>query len=392
MLKEFLNLDHIILMQISFIIMLSLTIISLAYLKLIANYNKTKYVFWGNVLFSLLFLTVFISISTKFSYGYIIVAVLDLSAIILWMMAVNTTALIKQPIKLYLLCGILNVILVYFLYNKFLLLSLARLITSFFVVIIIFYSLVQYLKNTKINQLNTARISIYILFSFLIFKIVVMITRLLTMNYENQIYKMSIFNSVNILTLVSLIFAIWINFAIIFLKYDVLNNEVKKLSLIDFLTKLPNRRKIMIKLEEFRKMHKRDKLNFALAILDLDDFKKVNDTYGHIVGDEVLKDFSKFLNEEIREIDFVGRYGGEEFIIIICENSFEQAKVVFNRINQKLSEILLSSLDISITMSGGAVFVGGNKEFEDINKILMLADERLYIAKENGKNQIIYYS
>jgi len=209
--------------------------------------------------------------------------------------------------------------------------------TSLMIVIVLINTIIKYSKNRRIKELDTYKFTKYSIILFIILKISMTTNLYILSLYENPIYKMQYFTAVNIMTLLSLIFAIWINFAIIFLKYDVLNNEMKKLSFIDKLTNLPNRRKIMEQVGKSYNLNMRDKLNFALAILDIDDFKKVNDEYGYTIGDEVLADFSKFLIEEIREIDFVGRYGGEEFIFIIYVDNMDEIKIILNRLLLKLN-------------------------------------------------------
>jgi len=161
--------------------------------------------------------------------------------------------------------------------------------------------------------------------------------------------------------------------------------RIEELSITDKLTGLYNRMKLdetmLIKVEEF----KRYKTQFSIILLDIDDFKKVNDTYGHDVGDYVLKEIAKALKINLRITDIIARWGGEEFLII-CENtSLNDAKIVAENI-RKLVE------DIKFEIVGRETISLGVVEFNNtdtINTIFKRADEALYEAKKTGKNKVI---
>ena len=100
---------------------------------------------------------------------------------------------------------------------------------------------------------------------------------------------------------------------------------------------------------------KRYNHQFSIILLDIDDFKGINDTYGHTIGDIVLKQLSEIIKNEVRDIDKVGRYGGEEFIIILPETKIENAKKLAERIRTRISEkeLKISDYKISVTISAG---------------------------------------
>lgn len=388
--NTFLTLNHTALMYISFLIMLSLTIIRIGYCVLGKKGLSCKYTILGNVSYMLFFFIVSASIGGKVFGSHIWVAFLDLTSVILWMMGLNTITSMDHPRKLYIISSISNVVLIGVIFEVSQKYSLIRAITSIFIVIVLVDIIIRYYKNVKIKKLDTYKFTVITLIIFSVFKSVMIVYRFYSIGYENSILRMSMFASVNVLTLGSLIFAIWVNFSIVFLSYDRLNNNMKELSLHDYLTKLPNRRMISNKLDEFVNLYFRGKLYFAIVILDLDNFKRVNDTYGHNIGDEVLEDFSALLREDLRGIDFVGRYGGEEFILVLLEEDLVQVRAVLDRLMSDLNGKELSSCRINITVSGGVVLLDRNSDFKDINNIIAIADNRLYIAKENGKNQIVY--
>ncbi len=121
----------------------------------------------------------------------------------------------------------------------------------------------------------------------------------------------------------------------------------------------------------------------SLIIADIDDFKLVNDRYGHQAGDDVLKHFSKLLVSIVRKDDSVGRYGGEEFIIIMPKTHLKEALKLADRIKEALAEKQFNN--IRFTISGGV----GHYDGGDIEDFIKNADKNLYKAKENGKNQFV---
>ena len=162
------------------------------------------------------------------------------------------------------------------------------------------------------------------------------------------------------------------------------NKELEKLANFDSLTGLNNRRKINEILENELKRFNRNNLVFSLLFFDIDHFKKINDTYGHDTGDIVLKDFANVLTSNIRSIDSVGRWGGEEFLIILTDSGGEKAKIVAEKIQANLSEVNFDQVG-KITASVGISESTGSDTLETLIK---RADEALYRAKDLGRNRI----
>ena len=129
---------------------------------------------------------------------------------------------------------------------------------------------------------------------------------------------------------------------------------------------------------------KRDKKPFSMLIIDIDNFKKINDTYGHTTGDEVLARLSKIIKEIIRKTDFAFRYGGEEFVIIFPETKLDEAYKVSERILKTVPQKIKINLE-PITISGGI----GEYEGENPRDFFEKIDDTLYIAKKSGKNKIL---
>jgi diguanylate cyclase (GGDEF)-like protein len=165
-----------------------------------------------------------------------------------------------------------------------------------------------------------------------------------------------------------------------------LNKKLKYLSERDQLTDLYNRHKMN---EEIRKHYynfKRYGRPFSLLMVDIDKFKKINDTYGHMVGDEVLKKLAKILVKNIRKTDIASRWVGEEFLILLSETDLEQAIEVAEKIRKTIEKESFPK-DIRITVSIG---VDSVENHEHIKDLLILVDEKLYKAKESGRNRVEY--
>lgn len=130
---------------------------------------------------------------------------------------------------------------------------------------------------------------------------------------------------------------------------------------------------------------KRTKTNVSFAMIDIDDFKHVNDTYGHQKGDEVLTSVGKIINQNTREMDFAARYGGEELCVVMPNTKIKEANEIANRIRKEIKALAFD--DFSITVSIGVS--QSNKGTTDEKELISLADKALYKAKKNGKNQVI---
>ncbi len=152
---------------------------------------------------------------------------------------------------------------------------------------------------------------------------------------------------------------------------------------LDFLTDLYNRRYFFDNIEDFLK----DKNGFAIGMLDIDHFKKINDRYGHDVGDEVIKEIAKVLKNETKGSDIVARFGGEEFCIALRNIDKKSAVGFFVKIRRIISEkiVAVNNEKIKMTVSIGVAFKEDGDKIEDI---LKKADEALYEAKNSGRNRV----
>ncbi len=162
-------------------------------------------------------------------------------------------------------------------------------------------------------------------------------------------------------------------------------NELEELAVTDGLTRLLNHRKVMEDLQREVERCSRYAPELAVMMLDLDFFKNINDTYGHKAGDEILITVAKTLRESVRETDIVGRYGGEEFLVILPNQDREGAAKVGENIRKNVEKLTWPYENLNVTVSGGiSLFPGDNPD-----ELLLQADKRLYKAKEQGRNQIV---
>ena len=168
-----------------------------------------------------------------------------------------------------------------------------------------------------------------------------------------------------------------------------LEQKLEKLGKIDELTGLYNRRHIINLLQDTLLNNSLIK-NATIGIIDIDNFKRVNDTYGHLIGDEVLKLLSHTLDNHLRDSDYIGRYGGEEFIIIFPDTKVDIGESILNRINTDFKTQSKTVVEGGVTFSGGIteVFLDDSKVPIDYVEVLGIVDKRLYKAKGLGKNRI----
>ncbi len=164
-----------------------------------------------------------------------------------------------------------------------------------------------------------------------------------------------------------------------------IQKELYRTSLTDGLTGLYNRRHLFRKLTEEIERVVRFEHPFSIVLFDLDHFKAVNDTYGHRVGDEVLVEVAAVLKAEIRDIDSVGRYGGEEFLMILPYANAAQAMHVAERVCARVKALTWPQPGLEVTISGGVCEYAGM----DIDAFVDAADRKLYEAKAGGRNRVI---
>lgn len=172
--------------------------------------------------------------------------------------------------------------------------------------------------------------------------------------------------------------------AFVLLKLQESNQHIIKLSRIDPLTSLLNRRGLYEAIKQPVSFSQRHKTPWSVIIMDIDYFKKVNDTYGHDVGDEVIKSIGQLLNDNIRDSDLAARWGGEEFLIFLPQTDIKKACCIAEKLLKSVARQRISNKKLTITLSSGCAEAQNNETFEQVVK---RADIKLYQAKEDGRNQ-----
>ena len=166
------------------------------------------------------------------------------------------------------------------------------------------------------------------------------------------------------------------------------HNLLEQMATTDTLTGLANRKQIMNLLREHFKHFQRYETVFTIMMLDVDHFKNVNDTHGHLAGDAVLTNTAQTINNTLREIDCLGRYGGEEFLVILPQTDGHQATKSAERIRETVKESMTQYEDnaLKVTVSIGVAVIEKTDHNED--DLINRADEALYLAKRNGRDQV----
>jgi two-component system, cell cycle response regulator len=171
-----------------------------------------------------------------------------------------------------------------------------------------------------------------------------------------------------------------------------MNDKLRQISLTDGLTQIDNRRSLEDRLNDMWQHSVRLHEPIAIVMCDIDKFKSVNDTYGHQAGDSVLKQFAQLLKAEAREIDRVGRYGGEEFLLILSGTVLDAAVTFAERLREKAEKhtFTYEGGTLRRTMSCG-VAASPHPRVKDQEALLKAADDALYVAKETGRNRVVRF-
>lgn len=166
------------------------------------------------------------------------------------------------------------------------------------------------------------------------------------------------------------------------------NIELDASSRVDHLTGLSNRRDILDKIKIERAKMIRNDIKCCFVLSDIDYFKRINDSYGHDFGDFVLREISRLIQESLRSQDYICRWGGEEFLLVLPDTDISGSIVVAEKIRKVVSEYQFScnSVNISVTMTFG---ISEYNHKNDVDESIKIADRLLYTGKENGRNCVV---
>ncbi|TAF08964.1 MAG: diguanylate cyclase [Nostocales cyanobacterium] len=165
--------------------------------------------------------------------------------------------------------------------------------------------------------------------------------------------------------------------------------ELERLANTDTLTGIWNRRYLLMTAEQEIKRSQRYNFSFTVLLIDIDHFKKVNDSYGHNIGDEAIIFMTKIVLNHLRQVDCFGRFGGEEFVVLLSETDLEEGVIVAERIRENINNqhLIFEDKQIAITVSIGVASY--NFADQSIDAIIQRADQALYQAKNQGRNRVI---
>ena len=173
-------------------------------------------------------------------------------------------------------------------------------------------------------------------------------------------------------------------------KINFMYTQTKQLSVTDNLTRLFNRRHFDFEFDREFKRAKRYNNDLSIAIIDIDFFKKINDTYGHSCGDYVLKEVAFLIKDNFRQTDIVCRYGGEEFAVILTETSKETSHIPLERLRKRVesNKFNFKGQTINLTVSIG---VTSKTDTDSCLDMFDIADKALYEAKISGRNRVVKF-
>lgn len=167
-------------------------------------------------------------------------------------------------------------------------------------------------------------------------------------------------------------------------------DELEKLATIDELTNIFNRRHFFSLAEKAFSFSRRKKRLFSVLLIDIDHFKRINDSYGHFIGDEALKIIVDLTKKSIRQEDLFARWGGEEFLILLSETSTDNAMIIAQRIRTEINNFScdIEGIKIKFTVSIGVATYDFNDQ--NLDDIIKRADLALYEAKKTGRNKVVF--
>jgi diguanylate cyclase (GGDEF)-like protein len=351
--------------------------------------NKSKgilMIFFSNVFQIAITASLLALAKTNNEWALVTANILSVVIVVFWINAVFMAFDIKISYLSLVTINALGTIQALVLYTVFKDIHVVNVLTVFVVAAVAFYGAIKAYIKKKRNKSTRLNYSIIMLFVFGLLNIVRGTYRLLNpldFSEFNMIDK-----SAALFILLCYVFSFIINYSILYLDYSELVYKVEKLSYIDKLTGALSRNTFYMMLGQKLTEVKRGMRSICVALLDIDNFKRINDTYGHLVGDEVLKSFIKTIKNNMRGNDIIGRYGGEEFILIMEAKSCEDAVRALGRIKEQIKCASFITGE-KITFSCGHMFIDRRKSELPVDHIIKEIDTKMYEAKALGKDRVV---
>ncbi|MEX2130326.1 MAG: GGDEF domain-containing protein [Pseudohongiellaceae bacterium] len=178
------------------------------------------------------------------------------------------------------------------------------------------------------------------------------------------------------------------SFAVLLVLREKLDAENQKLATLDPLTNISNRRALINLVERELLRSYRTNRWPCLLMLDIDHFKQINDNHGHLVGDQVLVELAALITEQLRDLDVVGRYGGEEFCILLAETDEEGGLISAERLREAIGKMVVTQGDVSVSITA-SIGLAFSHSGDTLDQLLARADTALYQAKAEGRNAVV---
>lgn len=344
-----------------------------------------RYYVLGNLSYLFFFIFLYLDSMNNVMEMTIFISLLDVLAVIFWCFGIKH--LIKSQLNIAITSVILliNILLTAFFQYIHFNLNYQRASTALIIAILLYQCIYQLKEKRHSLQLKSFYFVSLSMIFFATFKLIMAIYR--TFVHIKTMIVFNADNSISIFVFVSLLFAVLMNFSISFLNHDILRSDMVALSFLDGLTGIANRRKFNEAYNKLFAQYQRHQLMVGIAMIDIDDFKVVNDTYGHDIGDIALIELAKFFTDNLRTGDIVARFGGEEFIMAISGRSQVEIIKSYKRILETYQKKPVTIKEHTITYSGGVALIS---EGTSLRELIKLADKRMYCSKKRGKNQMTY--
>jgi len=283
--------------------------------------------------------------------------------------------LLEKPILLVLLiCTSINLCLFHFVDKS----QLARMIVTMFAINIILFTIIPYIARTPKQPSSGEKLAINSIKLTMLILSILIIAILVLNNQIHYLFAITI--------AITLVIMILFGSTLIMFLSEVADLYQKESS-IDFLTGLLNRRHFFVNSDQIVKMAKREGFEVAVIMGDIDDFKFINDVFGHDLGDQVIANFASIIKKLTRDTDITARFGGEEFCLLLPYTDQKGANELAERIRLEIMQTIIPShiCDVRYTASFG---VATFDKSEPLNTTIIHSDRALYFAKEHGKNQV----
>lgn len=376
---ELFRVDDLIMMEFTLYFSLAINLLILSFYFVSGRTYKIEKLIYGNIAFILQHLLVVLAITQGYKVPYFVNA-FELLAFLFYSITMLELLDLKVNIKKYIVFYGLSIISMYVFYEAIGTISSLRAVTTTAIALLLIELIYIVLKSGKVFQNKAYIYSIANIVLFLFLKLFVLYERVTSSSMEQSVD--SINNSIVVFTFLMLVFVLWYNLTILYLNYSILSKNYRDLGYIDSLTNIYNRRYIYEKLEEYHQLQKRRKLEFTIVMYDLDDFKHINDKYGHTFGDHVIQKFAETIQAEIRDIDVFARYGGDEFLLLLHVSKGDEIKSVVDRINQAIDNITLDE-NLGLSASSGVLVINEFSDYVSVDRIIEDVDKKLYKDKNN---------